>query len=83
MQQFGQEIPVSRWGYEGSVHANGRIASMTTSRKATRMPDAAELRRFADFLLALAEAADGRHVILMPQDMGPITGRFRCVGEVN
>ena len=82
MQQFGQEIPVSRWGYEGSVHENGRIASMTTARS-TRMPDAAELRRFADFLLALAEAADGRHVILMPQDMGPITGRFRCVEEVN
>ena len=82
MQQYGQEIPVSRWGYEGSVHENGRIASMTTARS-TRMPDAAELRRFADFLLALAEAADGRHVILMPQDMGPITGRFRCVEEVN
>ena len=82
MQQFGQEIPVSRWGYEGSVHENGRIASMTTARS-TRMPDAAELRRFADFILALAEAADGRHVILMPQDMGPITGRFRCVEEVN
>ena len=82
MAQFGQEIPVSRWGYEGSVHENGRIASMTTARS-TRMPDAAELRRFADFLLALAEAADGRHVILMPQDMGPITGRFRGVGEVN
>ena len=82
MQQFGQEIPVSRWGYEGSVHENGRIASMTTARS-TRMPDAAELRRFADFILALAEAADGRHVILMPQDMGPITGRFRCVEEAN
>lgn len=45
-------------GYEGSVNiSTGHVGSMTTS-KAGRVKDATELRRYAEFILALAEESE-------------------------
>ena len=74
-----KEITVSRNGYEATVleatsRRGRRVGAITTGKGS--MPDAAELRRQAEFLLALACVLDGHRGTLTHMD-------FTAEQEVN